>query len=408
MLGFVGITFMRVLVAHNAYQLAGGEDAVFRSETQLLRQNGHEIFEYLDDNRRVSELGTARLGMETMWSRSSYEKLSAVLTESRPDVVHFHNTFPLISPSAYYAARKHDVPVVQTLHNFRLLCANAIFMRDGRPCEDCLTRSVPFAGVLHKCYRDSRTASAGVAAMVTLHRALGTWRNLVDVYIALSEFARTKFVAGGLPRHKIVVKPNCLSDDPGLGLGQRTFALYVGRLSPEKGIATLLSAWQRIGDRLPIKIVGEGPEADRVRGAARQFAGIEFLGAEPRTRVLSLLKEASVLVVPSVCYENFPVVAAEAFATGTPVLASNIGSLPAIVEPGQTGELFRPGDATDLAEKMMWLVDHPAELEAMRPRARLEFERKYSAGVNLNLLLQAYRRALESTQGTRHKGPKES
>ena len=165
------------------------------------------------------------------------KRLSALIAESRPHVVHFHNTFPLISPSAYYAARKHGVPVVQTLHNFRLLCANAIFMRDGRPCEDCLPRRVPFAGVLHKCYRDSRTASAGVAAMVTLHRALGTWRNLIDVYIALSEFARDKFVAGGLPQHKIVVKPNCLTDDPALGLGQRAFALFVGRLSPEKGIA---------------------------------------------------------------------------------------------------------------------------------------------------------------------------
>jgi glycosyltransferase involved in cell wall biosynthesis len=399
---------MKVLVAHNAYQHAGGEDTVFRNETQLLRQHGHEVFEYLDDNRRIPELGNTRLSIETVWSRSSYERLSAVMAEFRPDVVHFHNTFPLISPSAYYAAKKHGVPVVQTLHNFRLLCANAIFMRDGRPCEDCLIRSVPFAGVLHKCYRKSRTASAGVAAMVTLHRALGTWRNLVDVYIALSEFARNKFVAGGLPQHKIVVKPNCLTDDPGLGLGQRTFALYVGRLSPEKGIATLISAWERIGNRLPIKIVGEGPEAARVRDAARELAGIEFLGAEPRARVLSLLKEASVLVIPSICYENFPLVAAEAFATGTPVLASDIGSLPSIVESGQTGVLFRPGDATDLAEKVMWLVGHPAELDAMRPRARVEFESKYSASVNLTLLLQAYRRALDSAKGAQHKGSKES
>lgn len=399
---------MKVLMAHNAYQYAGGEDAVFRNEIQLLRQNGHEVFEYLDDNRRIPEIGNARLSLETMWSRSSYKRLSTLITESRPHVVHFHNTFPLISPSAYYAARKHGVPVVQTLHNFRLLCANAIFMRDGRVCEDCLSRSVPFAGVLHKCYRNSRTASAGVAAMVTLHRALGTWRNMVDVYIALSEFARNKFVAGGLPQHKIVVKPNCLTDDPGLGLGQRTFALYVGRLSPEKGIATLVSAWERIGDRLPIKIVGDGPEAGRVRDAARQFSGIEFLGAEPRARVLSLFKEASVLVIPSICYENFPLVAAEAFATGTPVLASEIGSLPSIVESGQTGVLFRPGDAADLAEKVMWLVSHPAELDAMRPRARVEFERKYSACVNLALLLQAYRHALDSTKGMRHEGSRES
>jgi glycosyltransferase involved in cell wall biosynthesis len=399
---------MRVLVVHNAYQRAGGEDTVFRNETQLLSQHGHEVFEYLDDNRRIPALGKARVGFGAIWSRFSYKKLSAVLAECRPDVAHFHNTFPLISPSGYYAAKKHGVAVVQTLHNFRLLCANAIFMREGRVCEDCLTRSAPFAGILHKCYRDSRAASAGVAAMVQLHRTLGTWRNIVDVYIALSEFARSKFIAGGLPQHKIVVKPNCLTHDPGLGLGKRTFALYVGRLSPEKGIATLVSAWKRIGDRLPIKIVGEGPEAARVQDAARGLAGVEFLGAESRARVFSLLKEASILIIPSICYENFPIVAVEAFATGTPVLASDIGSLPSIVESGQTGALFRPGDATDLAEKVMWLVGHPAELDAMRPRVRVEFERKYSASVNLALLLQAYRRALDSIKGARHIRPKES
>ncbi|PYV77563.1 MAG: glycosyl transferase family 1 [Acidobacteria bacterium] len=394
---------MKVLVAHNAYQQAGGEDAVFGSEAQLLRRSGHQVREYLEDNHRITQLSNTRRGIETLWSRSSYKKLSAVLAEFRPDVVHFHNIFPLISPSAYYAAKNHGAAVVQTLHNFRLLCANAIFFRQGKVCEDCLTSSTPFPGVLHRCYRNSRAASAGVVAMVTLHRALGTWRNMVDFYIALSEFARSKFVAGGLPEDKIIVKPNCLADDPGLGRGHGRFALYIGRLSPEKGITTLVSAWQRIGGRLPIKIVGDGPEAARVKDAARNFAGVEFLGPEPRARVLSLLQEACVLVIPSTCYENFPVVAAEAFATGTPVLASDIGSLLSIVEPGLTGIRFRAGDAADLAEKVMWLVDHSAELDAMRPRARAEFERRYSAGVNLGLLLQTYDRALGSAKGTQRR-----
>jgi glycosyltransferase involved in cell wall biosynthesis len=387
---------MKVLVAHNAYQHAGGEDIVFRNETQLLRQHGHEVFEYLDDNRRVSALGKVRLGIETMWSGSSYKKLSAVLAECRPDVAHFHNTFPLISPSAYYAAKRHGVAVVQTLHNFRLLCPNAIFLRNGRICEDCLGKNVALPGVIHGCYRGSRIASAGVAAMVAMHRTLGTWNNAVDLYIALSEFARSKFIQGGLPAEKVVVKPNGLAEDPGPGPGDGNFALYAGRLSAEKGIGILLSAWSRIGRDLPLKIVGDGPASGEVRQACHEIAGLEWLGAQPRPIVLSLMKQARFIVIPSICYENCPAVAIEAFATGTPVAASNIGSLPSIVDDGRTGLLFRPGDASDLRAKVLALASDPNGLSAMRRQARTEFETRYSPSVNYPLLIEVYRRAIRA------------
>ena len=361
---------MKVLVAHNAYQHAGGEDVVVRNETQLLRQHGHEVFEYLDDNRRIFELGNAQLAIETMWSRRSYERLSAALAEFRPDVAHFHNTFPLISPSAYYAARKHGAAVVQTLHNFRLLCVNALFLRDGRICEDCLGKNVAYPGVIHGCYRGSRTASAGVAAMVAMHRMLGTWTKAVDLYIALSEFGRSKFVEGGLPAEKLVVKPNGLAEDPGQGAGDGNFALYAGRLSAEKGIGILLSAWSGIGSDLPLKIVGEGSASVEVKRACHEIAGVEWLGFQPRPRVLSLMKQAQFILIPSVCYENFPAVAVEAYATGTPVVASNIGSLPSIVHEGRTGLLFRPGDAADLRAKALALARDPNRLADRRGLAR--------------------------------------
>ena len=387
---------MKVLVAHNAYQHAGGEDIVFRNETQLLRQHGHEVFEYLDDNCRIFELGNVRLAIETMWSRPSYKRLSAVLAEFRPDVAHFHNTFPLISPSAYYAAKRHGAAVVQTLHNFRLLCPNAIFLRNGSVCEDCLGKTVAFPGIIHGCYRGSRTASAGVAAMVAMHRTLGTWSNAVDLYVVLSEFARSKFIQGGLPSEKLVVKPNGLAEDPGQGSGDGNFALYAGRLSTEKGIGVLLSAWSRIGRELPLKIAGDGPASEEVRQACHETTGLEWLGAQPRLRVLSLMKQARFIVIPSICYENFPAVAVEAFATSTPVAASNIGALPSIVDDGRTGLLFRPGDASDLRAKALALVSDPDRLATMRRQARIEFDKRYSPSASYPLLIEAYRRAIRA------------
>jgi glycosyltransferase involved in cell wall biosynthesis len=389
---------MKVLVVHNAYQQAGGEDAVFRNEAQLLRQHGHEVFEYLDDNQRIPALGKLQLGIETMWSRYSYKTLSGVLADCRPDVAHFHNTFPLISPSVYYAAKKHGAAVVQTLHNFRLLCPNAIFLRNGRVCEDCLGKTVALPGVIHGCYRGSRIASATVAAMVAMHRTLGTWSNAVDLYVALSEFARGKFIQGGLPSEKMVVKPNGLAEDPGQGSGDGNFALYAGRLSMEKGIGVLLSAWSRIGRELPLKIAGDGPASEEVRQACQNTTGLEWLGAQPRLRVLSLMKQARFVLIPSICYENFPTVAVEAFATGTPVAASNIGALPSIVDDGRTGLLFRPGDAADLRAKALALANDGDRLATMRRWARIEFGKRYSPAASYPLLIEAYRRAIRQSE----------
>ena len=284
-----------VVVAHNFYQQPGGEDEVFRSECRLLTSQGHEVVPFVADNAAIGRSGGLRLAGRTVWNRAMYRELRGLCRARRPLVVHFHNTFPLISPAAYYAARAEGAPVVQTLHNFRLACPNALFFREGRVCRDCVGKAVPWPGVVHACYRNSRPASGVTATMLAVHRALGTYDRQVDVFIALTEFARSQFLSAGLPRERVVVKPNFLYPDPGVGEHRGRFALYVGRLSAEKGVATLVQAWRAIGDRFTLKIVGDGPEATL---RERTPPGIEWLGWQSRERVLDLMKEAAFLVLP--------------------------------------------------------------------------------------------------------------
>ena len=380
---------MKVLAVHNYYQQAGGEDRVFVEEADLLEANGHEVVRYCMHNERVPTMNAATLARDTLWNVSAHKDLEVVIRRERPRVAHFHNTFPLVSPAGYYAARAAGVPVVQTLHNYRLLCPNALFYRDGGPCEDCLGKAVTWPGVVHRCYRGSLAASAVVTAMLSAHRAARTWTRTVDAYIALTEFARRKFIEGGLPAGKIVVKPNFVRPDPGPGGGQGGFALFVGRLSPEKGVGTLLKAWRRLGERLPLKIVGDGPLAGRVISAAR-WPYVEYLGHKPAEEVRALMKEARLLVFPSEWYETFGRVAAEAFAAGTPVIAADIGAVAEVVDDGRTGLRFRSGDAGHLAAQVERTLSRPEEYARMRREARAEFEDKYTAERNYGMLMRIY------------------
>jgi glycosyltransferase involved in cell wall biosynthesis len=333
----------------------------------------------------------------TLWNQAVYRELRALIRRERPQVAHFHNTFPLISPAAYYAARAEGVPVVQTLHNYRLLCPNALFFREGRVCEDCLGKTFPWPGVAHACYRGSRPASGTIAAMLSAHRTLGTWKGAVNLYIALTEFARRKFVEGGLPSEKIVVKPNFVHPDPGMGQGRGDYVLFVGRLSKEKGLDTLLAAQEQLGKEVQLKLVGDGPLAPRVAEAARRQK-LEWLGQLPKDQVLGLMKEARALIFPSLWYEGFPMVIAEAYAVGLPVIASDLGSMSSLIDHRRTGLRFRPGDPKDLAAQVRWAVAHPAELGLMRRAARAKFEAEYAAERNYQLLLEIYERATHNKQ----------
>ena len=224
---------LRILVAHNFYQQPGGEDQCVAAEVAMLKAHGHSVIEYYLRNDEISGMASAGVAARALWNRPAYSELRNSFRKYRPQIAHFHNTFPLISPAAYYAARAEDVAVVQTLHNFRLVCVNALLFRDGAVCEDCLGKPIAWPGVVRGCYRASRPASAAIASMQTLHRVLGTWRNTVNMYIALSQSSRSKLVAGGVPESKIAVKPNFASPDPGLGAGRGRYGVYVGRLSAE-------------------------------------------------------------------------------------------------------------------------------------------------------------------------------
>jgi glycosyltransferase involved in cell wall biosynthesis len=392
-----------MLLVHNCYQQPGGEDMVFASEASLLAAHGHAVQQLVVDNDAIapqrSALDSARLAGATVWSRQGYTAVRNAIRTFHPDLVHFHNTFPLISPAGYYAARAERIPVIQTLHNFRLLCANGLFYRDGHLCEDCLGKPVPLPGIVHACYRDSRAASGAAVTMQTVHRALGSWTRMVDRYIALGEFARQKFIEGGLPAHKLVIKPNFVPDSP-IGDGRGGYALFVGRLSAEKGIQTLLRAWERLGGTIPLKIAGDGPLAGDVADALRRVPGIEWLGRLSPTAVTTAMQDAALLVFPSEWYEGLPRTILESFAIGTPVVAANLGAMREIIRDGETGRHFQRGDPADLARVVAGAFAHPEQLARMRARVRAEFESRYTAEENYHQLMEIYSHALKARRDT--------
>ena len=389
---------MRILSVHNRYQIRGGEDESREAEERLLREKGHQVDVYEQNNEKIAELSKVQVAARTIWSQDTYRSVREILQRDRYDLIHVQNFFPLISPSVYYAASSVGVPVVQTLRNYRLLCPNAQFFRDGKVCEDCMGKGIPWPGVVRGCYRGNRAGSAAVAAMIVTHRGLGTWTKMVDCYIAISQFAKAKLLEGGLPEPKMVVKPNFVSPDPGVGTGSGGYALFVGRLSHEKGLGTLLDAWKRLKVSVPLKIVGEGPLADEVRQLSRDLPQVEWLGRQPLPQVYRLMGEAMFLVFPSEWYETFGRVAVEAFAKGTPVIAANIGAISELVDSGRTGLLFQPGDSADLARQVEWMLANAEEGAKMRAAARREFEAKYTEEENYRQLIGIYRTVLASRQ----------
>ncbi len=383
-----------ILCVHNYYRQAGGEDRVFENEAALLEQMGHTVVRHEDHNDRI-RTGAIAAARDAVWSPRTFERLASLARATAMDVAHFHNTFPLVSPSAYYAVHRAGIPVVQTLHNFRLMCAGGTLSRNGSVCESCLERKSLLPAIAHSCYRGSRPATVALSSMLWVHRAAGTYQTQVDVYIAPSEFARRKFIDGGLPADRIVIKPNFVAPDPGTGEGRGNYALFVGRLAKEKGIETLSETWRTLGD-IPLRVAGDGPlhETDWP-------AGVTWLGSQTRDRVMSLMQDARILVFPSTWYECAPMTIVEAFACGLPVIASNLGSIPEFVTHGRTGLLFKPGDSEDLARQVRWAFDHPEELRAMRANARREFEEKYTAERNYKMLMAIYEMAMENFQRRR-------
>ncbi len=385
---------MKILLVHNEYQEPGGEDIVFEQEKRILERGGHEVLTYRRSNHEIEELsaiGRATLLIRTVWASDTHHDFAALLEREKPDVVHVHNTFVMISPSIYSACRKRGIPVVQTLHNFRLLCPGAQFLRDGKICEDCVDHSL-LRGVWHGCYRDSRPATASVALMLAWHRGAGTWGELVSRYIALTDFARNKFIASGFAPDKIVVKPNFVDPDPGAKQNPGTGVLYIGRLSKEKGLHTLLDAWKRLPKGCSLDIVGDGPDRKELEEETQRcgLSAIQFRGRLSHAESLAAMKSASFLILPSEWYEGFPMTIAESLACGTPVICSKLGAMEEIIDDFRTGLHFTPGDSEDLARKVEWALAHSSEIATMGRAARQEYENRYTSERAYTQLMTIY------------------
>ncbi len=390
---------MRVLLLHNRYQFVGGEESVVLAEKALLEAKGHQVILIETSNHDIVGVwGKANAAVSAIYSPASKQRVSAEITDFRPDIVHVHNFFPLLSPSVYDACQDAGVPVVQTLHNYRLGCPNALLLRDSKVCEDCLGKRMPWPGIVHGCYRGSRAQSAAVAAMLTFHWLRGTWQERVHAYIALTAFQKEKMVQAGLPKEKIHVKPNYVFTSERLGnnglLGK--YVLFVGRLSQEKGVATLIEAYLQNDLRIPLKIVGDGPLRGtlQARVQATGLAGaITFLGRQDKSAVLALMQTARFLVFPSIWYETFGLTMIEAFACGLPLIASRLGSMAEIVQDGVTGLHFESGNSVDLADKIQWAKEHPEEMIDMGKNARRVYETHYTPEANYQQLMAIYQAA---------------
>lgn len=388
---------MRILKVHSYYTQPGGEDTVFHAETSLLRSHGHEVIEYLEYNKKIESMNQAAVALQTLWSHSSFLKMRRFLAETKPDVVHFHNTFPLISPSAYYACQELNIPVVQTLDNQRLICPASTFYRGEKLCLDCLGKTIPWPGVAHACYHDSRLHTAVVASMLTLHRWLGTWNTKIDVFLCSTHFYRDLFVQAGFPADKIVVMPHFVHQQSSFDLaGKREdYALFVGRLDPEKGINTLLEAWRFLN--FPLKIRGSGRLDARARAFVLQhgMGNIEFVGRMEEQELSDLIGNARFLIMPSEgYYETFGLVIIEAYSRGVPVIASDIGVVPELLSNNQTGLLFEAGNAHDLANKAMWMWDHPVEAGVMSRNALNAYEERFTQEQCYKTLIEVYERLM--------------
>jgi glycosyltransferase involved in cell wall biosynthesis len=391
---------LKILLVHNFYGSAApsGENQVFLEEKALLESRGHTVIEFTrtsDDIRARGARGAVIGGLATPWSFRSARDIAALVAETRPDVVHVHNSFPLVSPAIFHAIGA-AAPRVLTLHNYRLFCAAGIPMRDQHVCTECLDQRSAAPALRYGCYRGSRIATLPLVASIELHRRIGTWTREVDAFIALSEFQKGVMAAAGLPAERIHVKPNFYPGRPAVvpWADRVPYVLYAGRLSAEKGVESLAQAWQRWGVAAPeLRIAGDGELLPRVR-AITAGAPVRFLGQLGPAEAERQIAGARLLIVPSECFEGFPMVIREAFAFGTPVGASNLGPLPTIVHAGESGVVFEPADPDSLRHTVAAAWHTEGLLERLGAGARREFETRYTEDANYDSLMQIYRQVI--------------
>lgn len=382
---------MHILMAHGYYQIPGGEDEYFETRRDLLRAHGHRVTEYVRRNQEIADYSALRkltLAVRTTWAWDSNRELARILADAQPDIAHFGNVFPLMSPSVYYVCREAGVSVVQNLENPRLMCPGGTFFRDGKACHDCVGR-FPWPAIAHSCYRDSSAQTAVVAAMLGTHRALGTWHQKVDAYFVSTEFYRKKFLEFGLAPEKLHLCPLAVPDPGAARRGSGDYALFVGRLAPEKGIDSLLDAWSRLN--IPLKIRGSGPMEPEVRAAIATNPRIELVPRLSQQQKHDLFRGARFLVWPSLGdYETFGLVVAEAYAAGVPVVASRAGVAMEMVQEGETGLFFDANDGTSLERLVRSVWDNPGQTSQMGMNGRKLYESRFTLDHSYRGLMSGY------------------
>lgn len=381
---------MKVLQVHNYYQLAGGEDSVVANEKALLEAHGDEVISFHKHNKEIEEYSTLKkLGLinRASWSEESYHEILDVLLKEQPDVCHVHNFLPLISPSVYYACKKANIPVVQTLHNYRIICTNGLFLRNGKVCENCLGKSA-YHSVSKKCYRNSYAQTFTVARMIEKNNKKGTWTNMVDAYICFTDFAKSKFIAHGLPENKIYIKPNFVDINLHSSQKKENYFVYVGRLENNKGVRI----FKEIGESLPfpLKVIGEGDLLHELEN----IPNVELLGKKTHTETLHLIQGAKALVLPSLCYEGMPMTILEAFASKTPVIASNMGAMQTMIDHKKNGLLFTPNSFKELTNCFQYITAQTNHVQQIVDNAYADYQHMYSKNSNYKLLIDIYQKAI--------------
>ncbi len=384
---------MRILSVHNYYQYRGGEDVSHDLEAEMLRKRGHVVFDYVVDNAQITSRLPLSVGFRAIWSDSDYRAVRKLIRAQGIEMVKIDNFFPLLSPSIHNAAWREGVPVVQIIRDYRLICPEGRFIRDEKICQLCSAKAFPLSSLVHGCYRSSRVQTAAVVGMLTVHRLLRTWSNTVTAYIAVSEFVKHILIDNHFPADRVCVKPDFVPDVEA-GPGGGDYALFVGRLSPEKGLSTLLQAWQRMLPRLHLKIVGDGPLRPEVEQAAQAVPDIQYLGPLPIQDVLTLMGRARVLLFSSIGYETFGRTIVEAFAKGLPVITTRLGNMDAMVEEYRTGLKYEPGNPEDLLLKIGWMRSHPQQWEKMRTACRETYLENYTEERNYAMLMKIFENAL--------------
>jgi len=389
---------MKILVVHNHYQQFGGEDAVVQLECALHKKYGQDVYIFERSNHEIHKASWSKIGrnlFQMHWRKETFDEIVQVIKNFKPDIAHIYNTHFMITPSVYYACHASGVPTVQSLYNYRLICANALLLRDGHYCEECLHHS-RWRSVLYRCYRDSSFLTACVVKSQNLHWRRGTWLHQIDSYITANQYSREKFVQAGIARDKFYIKPHFVYPDPTLRTQMGDYALYVGRLSEEKGVRVLLNAWETLPE-IPLKVLGTGPLLVELRQwvQSKKMDHVEILGYRPDQEFLQYLGGAKFLIMPSISQDNSPRTILEAYARGVPVLASSLEGIKEMLQDEGTGRIFEAGDIEDLRAKARWLAKDDERLKRMGKLARMEYEGKYTAEKNYEILMNIYQQTLE-------------